>query len=81
MTAAMRCGDVVRHIPTGEEWLVAYADHDSGYMAAAGWPQERARISDCEIVERCSDDEHADHVKAWAARSTSDHRVRAVVRV
>lgn len=63
--ALPRCGDTVKHMPTGEIWLVAFADPDTKYLAPAGWPDSRAELSDCEIVRRCSDLEHVAAVTQW----------------
>ena len=43
-------GDTVRHIPSGEEWLVAYVR--DGKLAACGWPDELVPASDCVLVQR-----------------------------
>jgi hypothetical protein len=51
-----RCGDVVKHGPTGEEWLVAYCDGDD--LAWCGWPDGLARTADCTLVRASTDDEH-----------------------
>jgi len=55
----LRTGDVVRHVPSGEDWEVLYADYESGYMSWIGWPPGRARIADCELVRKCTDEQHA----------------------
>lgn len=54
----IRCGDIVKHGPTGEEWLVAWADPETGDLAWCGWPNGIARISDCTLVEACDDAKH-----------------------
>lgn len=54
----IRCGDHVLHGPSGEEWVVAWADYKTNDLAWCGWPNGIARISDCTIVKRASDDEH-----------------------
>jgi hypothetical protein len=64
-----RCGDTVRHGPTGDLWEVAYAHGDS--LAWCGWPDGRARLGDCEIVTRCTDEEHLAAVSRWLDR---EHR-------
>ena len=51
-----RTGDHVKHIPSGEEWVVAWCDGDD--LAWCGWPDGMARTSDCRLVKRASDDEH-----------------------
>jgi hypothetical protein len=64
-----RCGDVVRNLKNGEEWLVAWAH--GNYLAPWGWPNGIARLSDCEVVTRCTDEDHAKAVSEWLDR---DHR-------
>lgn len=46
--------DRVYHRPSGETWLVAYADYKSGDISWLGWPEGRARISECEIVDKAT---------------------------
>lgn len=52
----MRCGDTVKHKPTGETWTVSYVDGDN--LAWVGWPNGYAKVSDCAIIKSCSDLEH-----------------------
>ncbi|CAH1661871.1 hypothetical protein CHELA1G11_11999 [Hyphomicrobiales bacterium] len=78
-TKRFRCGDIVRHLPSGEEWLLAYADYDTGYLSAAGWPDSEAKISDCDLVRAVDDDEHRKRVADWAPYN--DRRGRAVARL
>ena len=52
----MRTGDVVRHKPSGETWVVAYAD--SYDVICCGWPETIARPEECELIEACSDEEY-----------------------
>ena len=61
----LRCGDVVRNKHNGDEWLVAYADYDSGYLSPFGWPEGECKIADCELVEACTDEEHLKQVALW----------------
>ena len=60
----MRAGDCVRHRPTGEKWRVAYVRGD--HLAWCGWPPGEALVSDCDILELCSDEEHASALASWA---------------
>jgi hypothetical protein len=53
-----RTGDTVHHGPTGEEWIVAYADPATGYMSWFGWPNGEAKICHCTLVEVASDEDH-----------------------
>lgn len=74
-----RCGDVVRHIPSGEEWTVAYADEM--VLAPAGWPDSRVQTAQCEIIRRCTDDEHQQAVRDWSLKSSTDSRRANVLRL
>ncbi len=58
-----RCGDRVRHHPSGKEFLVAWAEGDE--LAPAIWFNRTARLSDCEVTKRCTDAEHAESVNFW----------------
>lgn len=55
-----RCGDQVHHIPSGENWVVAWAEGDD--IAPAGWPNSIARVRDTRLVGRATDAEHAETV-------------------
>lgn len=57
----MRAGDIVRHLPSGEEWVVAYQDGE--YMSWCGWPEGEARAADCEVVKPATDDEHREWLR------------------
>lgn len=88
MTQALvpRCGDTVRHRPTGEQWLVAYADPTTGDLAWVGWPEGRAQLSDCDLVARASDAVHVRWVNRIARvgsrdNGSPDHRAGAVRRL
>lgn len=43
-------GDIVRHGPTGEEWVLKRVHKDR--VEPAGWPACQALASDCTLVER-----------------------------
>ncbi len=45
-------GDVVKHAPTGEEWVVAYIDGPR--LSWLGWPPGLALVSDCTLVEKAT---------------------------
>lgn len=75
----MRTADHVLHRPSGETWVVGWADHESGRMAPCGWPTCEALISDCEIVKVATDDESAKLVAEFSASGRSDaHRAKAI---
>lgn len=54
----IRTGDRVLHRPTGERWVVAWADPSTDDLHWCGWPPGLARLSDCERVKEASDEEH-----------------------
>lgn len=74
-----RCGDHVLHKPSGEMWVVAYAD--DFVLAPAGWPDTRAPTDSCEIVKRCKDKEHAEAVREWAQAGYDDSRRKMVLKM
>lgn len=69
-----RCGDAVLHHPTGETWLVAFADAEHDEIAWTGWPNGRARLSDCTLVRIATDDQHQRAVQAWRDSRHDDGR-------
>lgn len=73
-----RCGDHVFHRPSAETWTVAYADPQTGYLSWAGWPEGRARMSDCRLVYRATQTEHVAAVRQWLVVDHSDSRARRV---
>jgi hypothetical protein len=77
--APPRCGDLVLHRPSGETWVIAYADPVQDVIAWAGWPNGQARLSDCEVVRRFGDAAHAQAVAAWAASGHDDGRKSRVL--
>lgn len=78
-----------KYVPSGQTWTVAYADYDVGRMSWAGWPEGQAQITDCTLVEACTDLGHIHAVDRWLMRSKSiwhemnekDHRARAIRRL
>ena len=57
-TEDLRSGDTVFHMPTEEEWIVAEVIPRRNELSWAGWPYGCADISDCRVIERCTDEEH-----------------------
>lgn len=75
----MRTGDHVFHTPSGETWVVAWADEESGYMAPCGWPTCQASIDDCEITKRATDDECRDLIERLSGSGRTDaHRAAQI---
>lgn len=52
----IRTGDHVYHKPSEEEWVVAFADYETGSLAPLGWPDCEAKIADCELLKAVDDD-------------------------
>lgn len=75
------CGDKVFHRPSRETWLVAYADTETNDMSWFGWPEGRARLSDCRLIYRATDVEHRKSVGEWLKATRHDHRVSAIRRL
>lgn len=70
-----RAGDVVKHRPSGEEWVVASVRPPSSISSdpsldfcAAGYPETCARSSDCDLVEAATDEEHESFLRRVAKR-------------
>ena len=57
-TKTFRAGDVVKHLPTGEEWILASVSPTGMDVSPAGWPESLAPASDCELVEAATDEQH-----------------------
>ena len=74
-----RCGDHVLHRPTGEEWVVAYADAERDELAWCGWPEGHAKLSDCTLVMRCTDEVHREWVQRFVDSRHDSHRKRRVM--
>lgn len=66
----IRAGDHVHHKPSGEDWVILWADYSTGYLAPAGWPASEAQIQHCDVTKSLSDDEHQEFLDSIA---TSDH--------
>jgi hypothetical protein len=53
----MRTGDIVRHYPSGEAWVVARVKDGRVYWM--GWPAGgSADMSECKLVWTCRDEQH-----------------------
>ena len=58
MTTKIRAGDHVHHEPSGEDWVILWADYATGYLAPAGWPSSEAQIAHCRVTKSLTDAEH-----------------------
>lgn len=68
----IKTGDVVLHRPSGERWLVAYAEN--GYVCACGWPETLAKESDCELVDSASEENRIRLLHEIANKQGNDTR-------
>ena len=66
----------MRHGPTGEEWVVAWADGER--LAWAGWPDGTALVADCEVVRRVSDEGFAQAVESWVGVAVDSRPAKVV---
>lgn len=74
----IRTGDTVRHIPSGEKWLVAYVQ--GGLVCACSWPGTRVAEKDCHVIRSAGDQESEDLLKALADTNLNDERKAYAVR-
>ena len=66
--------DIVRHAPTGEEWLVAYVEN--GKLCACGWPESLADLSDCTLVKKATEQEKQQLIQQLAAMGGHEYDSR-----
>lgn len=66
-------GDIVRHEPTGEKWVVAYVRGDR--LAWCGWPEGEAALSDCILITKATP-EGRDKLLSGMAENTDGARGR-----
>jgi hypothetical protein len=65
-------GDIVKHEPTGEMWLVAFVKNDK--LCPCGWPESLADLSDCHLITAASDDDRKSLLEEMANGSENDSR-------
>jgi protein gp37 len=73
---AFREGDEVKHIPSGETWVLAAVRDDD--VIPAGWPCAIEKASECELVKAATDKQHATMVKNILDMDGDDIRKRWV---
>lgn len=66
--ATFRAGDTVHHQPSGEDWVLACDEYQEGVMPA-GWPESRAKASDCKLIEAAADESRLRILKEASAGS------------
>lgn len=64
--------DHVKHIPSGEFWLVAYVE--GGWLCACGWPCELVPVEDCELIQKAAPGEREKLLRDMADMGGSDPR-------
>jgi hypothetical protein len=64
-TPRIKPGDTVIWMPPGETWLVATVDYERDRLQWSGWPEGTAKLSECELVKSCSEEEERDTVLEW----------------
>lgn len=65
----IHAGDMVKHLPTGEKWIVAGINRQTGQLIPMGYPFPRlAAVADCELIERDSVPV-TEHIKASLRKS------------
>jgi hypothetical protein len=68
-------GDVVRHGPTGERWIVAYVQ--DGRIAWFGWPPGEASAEDCVLITKATPEAREKYLRTLAdMRDHEDARCR-----
>lgn len=67
-------GDKVHHAPTGEDWLVAFVEGEN--LVPLGWPQTIAKLADCTLLEKATQEDRAMWRKDLLRLSTDDIRGR-----
>lgn len=74
-------GDVVLHIPTNEEWIVACVEGD--VLSWCGWPQGWANIADCTLIKKATDSERYDRLVQLSQMQDVDdfRRAHAIIKL
>ncbi len=72
----MRLGDTVKHGPSGETWIVAYADEKE--VMPIGWPETIAQRSDCTLIKACDDVEHNHWAEQFRTKTDNSYRTSRV---
>lgn len=75
IVSLFRAADVVQHVPTGEQWVLA-CDQQDRHVTWCGWPEGTALAEDCRLIKRASDKERHDMLVTWSSKSGNDLRIR-----
>lgn len=61
--------DTVKHIPSGETWVVCGVNYDTGKLIPCGYPfPSIANISDCELAEKRTEPQTEEQIRALRGR-------------
>jgi hypothetical protein len=59
LTTAIMPNDIVKHRPSGEEWVVCGVNYRNGELIPCGYPfPSIAKIEDCDLIEKRYDTMH-----------------------
>ena len=67
-------GDIVLHTPTDEKWTVACVQGSE--LSWCGWPEGRAALADCTLVEKATPEVRDSLLTELANMKAGDHRQR-----
>lgn len=70
--SAIEIADRVKHMPSGEEWIVARIN--DLYVWPCGWPESRALKSDCVLIEKSSTESREELIKGLKKLPATDPR-------
>lgn len=72
MSTEIDTADYVHHAPTSENWVVAYVQN--GHLAWCGWPCGEARLEDCTLIRKATDEERIVLLQTMADMQNDDPR-------
>lgn len=61
-----RAGDIVKHRPSGETWVLACDEDDRAWVLPAGWPESLAVSVECDLLTAATDVERSDMLREVA---------------
>lgn len=69
---AIDAGDTVLHVPTGEEWIVAFVENN--ILCCCGWPATLVAVKDCILTEKANAEVRNELLHKLANMSETDPR-------
>lgn len=74
-TVTVKPGDVVRHLPSGEEWIVGAVNiARPTEFVPLGWPMSIENTAECELIYSCSEERALKTLKDCAELRDGDIR-------